>query len=168
MNLSLTTAATDNGATLKAAQALRQGDFEGGIALLDAQAPAASGQAQSAESLALLALAHFQLEHYALAARYYGLAIDASPEAAQAENWRAMLSVAQGNAISEVDVHVPALSYFDRETLLAPPRVEPGALPEPLPARPLSSARALRKWVGELLGAVGTTLGGASRVSRSK
>ena len=167
MHLPMTTNGSGDASTAqeKAALALQHGDFAAGIALLDAQAPAEAERPRSAQSMALLALAHFQLQHYELAARYYGLALTAAPAApaatdtadsAEIGNWRAMLSIAQGNAMSQIDVHVPEMAYFTRETLLAPPVVLPGTLPEPLPPVPMSAWRRTRRWSGEMLGAIGT------------
>jgi len=158
-----TTATTDPG-TRGAALALQQGDFEGGIALLERQAPDAVDTpppAGAADALSLLALAHFQLQHYAQAASYYTLALQAAPVAPQAADWRAMLAIAQGNATAEMHVHVPEIEYFQRAALLAPPVLAPGALPTPPPAAgPLSLRRALRRWLGNVLGVVGTLLVG--------
>ena len=164
MNLTVMPTATTDAGTHSAARALQQGDFDLGIALLEQQALGAVGAhppASAADALSLLALAHFQLQHYGQAASFYTLALQAAPTAPQAADWRAMLAIAQGNATSEVHVHVPELSYFKRDALLAPPVQPAGALPAPPPAAgPASFRRALRRWLGELLGATGTLLVG--------
>ena len=145
-----------------AARAVHRGEFAQGITLLHPEAfsPAAERPPSgSADALGLLAVAHFQLQHYAEAARCYGLALAAAPGCAQAADWLAMLAVAQHNDTAQVQAHVPPLHYFDRAALLAAPVLPPGALPAaPPPAAPHGRWRALRKWVGEVLGAVGTFL----------
>ncbi len=50
-----------------------------------------------------------------------------------------MHAKAVANSISEIDVHVPAITYFDRASLLAAPSIAAGTLPEP----PTSAARDL-------------------------
>ena len=162
MNLTvMPTARTDPGMQ-SAALALQQGDFERGIALLEKQSPGsvdARPPGSAADALSLLALAHFQLQHYAEAANYYSQALQAAPNTPQAVDWRAMLAIAQGNATSEMHVHVPDLEYFQRDALLASPLVPAGALPvPPPPAAPGGLWSDVRVWLGELLGAVGTFL----------
>ena len=160
MNMIVTPIKPTDAALLGAAQALQERDFERGIALLERQAPPsldAGPPASAADALSLLAVAHFQLQKYAEAERFYGLALQAAPAAPQAADWRAMRAVAQGNATAEVHVHVPDLSYFDRSALLAPPLLPAGALPvPPPPADPPGRLRSIRKWLGEVLGAGGT------------
>ena len=140
------------------AQAVLRGDFAHGIELLASQvrAPAAPLPA-TALAHATLALAHFQLQHYDLAAESYAQALEAAPEDPQASIWRSMLVLSQANAIAQVHVPLPDVYYFEREALLAPPVVAPGALPAvPSPAAPLGVWRVFRKVVGEALGALGT------------
>ena len=162
MNLIVMPTDTTDTAMQGATQALQEGDFERGIALLERQAPAtldSGSPASAADALSLLALANFQLQKYAEAERYYSLALQAAPTAPQAADWRAMRAIAQGNATSQVHVHVPDLSYFDRATLLAPPMLRAGALPvPPPPPDPLGRLRTIRKWLGEVLGAAGTLM----------
>jgi hypothetical protein len=111
----------------------------------------------SAGSYALLALAHFQLQNYDLAERAYADALAAAPHDVQAADWRRMRALSHANAIARVDMHVPELTYFEREQLLAPPVVPPGTLPEPPPpSAPAGKMRRLRIWLGRMLGVVGT------------
>ena len=141
--------------------AIEQREFERGIELLGARPPAdAATTAQAdARSLALLALAHFQLEHYDLAARAYAEALRAAPAGTDVSDWRDMQALAEANATSGVDVHVPELAYFDRDALLARPVVRAGALPDPLPPPGrLRLLRRVRKFLGEALGVVFTVL----------
>ncbi len=139
----------------QARQAIEQRDFERSIQLLGA--PTDGAPPASADAQALLALANFQLQHYGLAARYYAAALAAAPAASEAPGWREMQALAEANATAGVDVHVPPLAYFERDALLAPPLVPPGALPPPPPPPlPPGRLRRLRKLLGEVLGAVST------------
>ena len=78
------------------------------------------------EEHAQLALAHFQKAEYATAASHYATALTYVPDQA---DWQIMLTHAQHNAIAELQTPVPAVTYFQREPLLAPPVVPAGALP---------------------------------------
>jgi hypothetical protein len=141
--------------------AIEQREFERSIELLGARPPADAATTAQADvrSLALLALAHFQLEHYDLAARAYAEALRAAPAGTDVSDWRDMQALAEANATSGVDVHVPELAYFDRDALLARPVVRAGALPDPLPPpRRLRLLRRVRKFLGEALGVVFTVL----------
>ena len=147
--------------TRQALLAIERREFGRGIELLDATplGDTATTPLASAQALALLALAHFQLEHYDLAARHYAEAVNAAPASTDAGDWRDMRALAEANATSGVDVHVPDLVYFDRDALLARPVLRAGALPEPLPPSPaLSRLLASRKVLGEALGVVFTVL----------
>lgn len=154
--------------TRLASQALARRDFEAGIELLS-PAPAPEGApdageppAAGARAQALLALAHFQLQHYDLAARGYAQALaaaraDTDIHATERQDWQDMLALSQANATAGVDVPVPDLAYFDRATLLAPPRVPTGSLPPtPAAAPPLGRLRRLFRALGEALGALST------------
>ena len=105
----------------------------------------------SGESEALLGLAAFRLERYADAAEHYARALEA--DTTQAE-WASMLAVSRANAVAEVNVPVPDVSYFDRDTLLAPP-------PQPrLPSSPSGHAVPnpwvkARYLVGHAIGSIG-------------
>ena len=145
----------------QALRAIEQREFQRTIELLGAPAPAdaASAPQAGAESLALLALAHFQMEHYELAARAYAEALRAAPADARANDWREMQALAEANATSGVDVHVPDLAYFDRDVLLARPVLRAGALPLPLPPSPaLRRLLRARKETGEVLGIVSSVI----------
>jgi tetratricopeptide (TPR) repeat protein len=110
----------------------------------------------AAELHALAALAHFQCERYEPAVQHYSAALALEPGHA---DWRDMLALAQANATAGVDVHVPELQYFEREALLAPPRLREGVLPTPLPPGPgHGHFKRLRLWLGEMLGVVMTVL----------
>ena len=101
---------------------------------------------------AALAMAFFQCEEYASACKHYALALEFEP---QHTDWRAMLALAQANATAAIEMHVPELRYFDRDSLLAAP-TEPG-MPAPPKAwpRPGPVGRS-RIFIGEALGAVVT------------
>jgi tetratricopeptide (TPR) repeat protein len=137
-----------------ARQALERRDYAAAEPLLEAEVAAAA----SAEAHALLALACFHNQHYPGAAKHYAAALAQSPgDDPRRADWRDMLALAEANAISGVDQHVPALAYFDRATLLAPPQVSDGTLPLPLPARPPHPLLIrLYHWVGTKLGVLAT------------
>ena len=106
-----------------------------------------------AEGHALLALAHFQREEYAVAATHYAAALTSAPDNA---DWRAMLAFSQTNAVAELHEPVPPIYFFEREKLLAPPVVPAGALPSaPIPPPPASllktGATFLGNWLGTLI-----------------
>ena len=139
--------------------AIAERRFERGIELLRAQlgTEAVVAPEVRAASVALLGLAHFQLEQYDDAASAYAEALRVAPQDRCAPDWRDMHALAAANATARIDVHVPDLAYFDRDALLAPPILRAWALPDPLPARPsLRLHRAVRKEVGEALGVLST------------
>ena len=105
---------------------------------------------------ALAGLASFQLQDYAAAVQHYTAALQAD---GQRSDWREMLAIARANDTAGVNVHVPALHYFNRAALLAPPSVRAGALPPPLPTEPGNGHfKRLRLFLGKLLGVVATVL----------
>ena len=70
-----------------------------------------------------------------------------------------MLALAQANATAGVDVHVPALHYFDRDALLAPPSVREARCPCRCRRGPgHGHFKRLRLVLGEVLGVVATVL----------
>ncbi|MGH3971617.1 MAG: hypothetical protein ACRDTV_26885, partial [Mycobacterium sp.] len=133
-------------------EALKRGKYEDALALL--KGPLAARP--DGELYALAGLACFKLERYDAAARHYKAAIQADGERSE---WRQMLALAQANAAARVDVHVPKVQYFYRDALLAPPSVQDGDLPRPLPPGPgHGHFKRLRLVLGELLGAVATVV----------
>lgn len=98
------------------------------------------------EEHAQIALAHFRREEYATAASHYATALTYLPDQT---DWQIMLTHAQHNAIAELQTPVPAVTYFQREQLLAPPVVPAGALPTTPLVRP---APGLLKRCATLLG----------------
>jgi tetratricopeptide (TPR) repeat protein len=144
----------------EALEALEGREYELALALLEgdlAVRPEGDLAAQpDGELHALAGLASFQLERYDAAAQHYTAALQADGERS---DWREMLAVAQANATAGVDEHVPALHYFHRDVLLAPPSVRAGALPPPLPAGPgHGHFKRLRLFLGDWLGVVATVL----------
>ena len=100
---------------------------------------------------AALAQARFQCEQYEQASRHYREALIFEP---QNTEWREMLTLAEANATSAVDVHVPELRYFDRATLLAPPPVtEIPVPPKPGPGPGLVGIAyiAIGQWLGVIV-----------------
>jgi tetratricopeptide (TPR) repeat protein len=136
----------------KALEALERREYALALKLLEADLAAEP----TGELHALAGLASFQLQNYAAAVQHYTAALLAD---SQRSDWREMLAVAQANKTAGVDVHVPALHYFDRNELLAPPSLRKGALPPPLPTgRGHGHFKRLRLFLGELLGVVATVL----------
>lgn len=106
----------------------------------------------SGDSDGLLALAYFQSQDYASAARQYQRALERQPDNG---DWREQLAIAQVNAAAEVNVPVPDVHFFDRDRLLAPPEVPAGAIPaEPHPLPPPTAFTRLRRLAGNGIGAV--------------
>ena len=121
-------------------------DFEGAIALL------AAGPADDdpdGEREALLGLANFHAERYREAAHHYASALSARPDV----EWDQMRAACAANADGQVNVYVPEVGYFDRDTLL-------GAPPVPsIPGRPrqrprIGIWRRVRFVVGHAVGSV--------------
>ena len=99
-----------------------------------------------------LGLALFHLERYADAEQQLAAAVHDCPEE---KAWVELREQARLNAISEVDVMVPPLSFFEREKLLAPAGLVEGVLPSPPPpAPPAEGINWLRLKIGNLGGAV--------------
>ena len=141
---------------LRARAAIEHREWREAIGLLEAELAAEQARPRPGEAQALLAQAYFQTEQYERAAQQYAAAVAAEPER---EDWRGMLALAQANATAGIDVHVPPLQYFDRDTLLAPSAVKDGDLPKPpAPLPDPSGLRALRRDIGNALGAVATVL----------
>src|SRR5262245_41446004 len=115
------------------------------------------------ESEALLALAYFFKEEYALAAQHYQAALTDQPDN---KDWQEMLALARANSSAEIHVPVPDLYYFERDKLLAPPVVPSGALPKPLPPLPAPGlGKRMLLFLGNFLGEVGTlTMNGLTRL----
>jgi hypothetical protein len=115
------------------------------------------------ESEALLALAYFFKEAYALAAQHYQAALTYQPDN---KDWQEMLALARANSSAEVHVPVPDLYYFERDKLLALPVVPSGALPTPLPPPPVPGlGKRMLLFLGNFLGEVGTlTMNGLTRL----
>ncbi|HKJ41328.1 MAG TPA: peroxidase family protein [Sunxiuqinia sp.] len=104
----------------------------------------------------LIALAYFRSEHYEKAAEHYENALKEAPNN---EDLQEMLALSKVNAIAEVNVQVPDLHYFDRDTLLAKPIVPDGALPpKPAPPGPAGLMTNLRLALGNSFGAIVSVL----------
>ena len=143
----------DNGQQAARAQALElleQRNYRDALNLLTQNLPPET----DGEGHALLALAHYHLEEYASAAEQYTIALRVD---AGNQEWREMLANASANAVANVDVHVPEVYHFDRDTLLAKPQVPEGALPTaPIPIRKPGLHQKLRMLLGQVIGVVAT------------
>ena len=73
-----------------------------------------------AEHYARLGLAYFRKEQYAEAATYYEKALQLEPANIE---WQEMLQHSHGNFVSEVNVSIPEIYYFDKSKLLAKPAI---------------------------------------------
>ena len=102
------------------------------------------------ESHALAGAAHYGLQEYSEAAESYERALQLDPSR---RTWRDMLMQSHANVFAEVNVHVPDISYFDRDALLARPVVRDGSLP----STPMAAPR--RNFLGRALLAVGNVAG---------
>ena len=143
---------TESSTCRDAKLALGQRDFASAISLLEA----GLAQRADAQQHALLASALFQLAQYDKAAAQYQQALSLVPDQ---PSWTQMLAMAQANATAGVDVHVPELAYFDRQTLLAPPVIDARALPRPLPPQPRPGLLGrIRILIGDELGALITVV----------
>ncbi|MCW3108280.1 MAG: putative hem peroxidase, partial [Segetibacter sp.] len=108
-----------------------------------------------AEHLAMLGLAYFHTEQYDLSAANYEKALAFDP---LNQEWQEMWLHAKSNAVSEVNIPIPEVYYFEREKLLSKPNVPNGALPlTPVPAPPKAGLlKKLRLTLGNGLGSVST------------
>lgn len=142
-----------------ARQLIAQQSFAAAIEMLVAHV---DGQPDG-EGHALLALAYFYSEQYAAAEKECALALNYDPANA---DWLDLRQRAAANALAEVNVFVPDLSFFERERLLAKAIVPPGALPlAPLPSPAPGGLKRLRLVLGNGLGVVASALmGGATEL----
>ena len=113
---------SNTGRQEEAARLIGQGRYREAIDSLSAQLPEDS----DGQMHALTGAAHYGLGEYDEAARHYESALKRDPGTGP---WQEMLKQSRANAVAEVNVHVPALSFFDREALLAKPVVRDGVLP---------------------------------------
>ncbi|MBC7774103.1 MAG: peroxidase [Phycisphaerae bacterium] len=112
----------------------------------------------SGEMQAGLGRAYFMKEQYDLAANAYeaALLLDAGDM-----EWREMWNLSKSNALSEVQVPVPDIFYFEKEKLLAQPVVPTGTLPKPLPYTPDHGLLTrIRLFLGNFLGAIFSSIMG--------
>ena len=110
----------------------------------------------SAEHYAKLGLAYFRREQYEEAITYFEKALQLEPANIE---WQEMLQHSRGNFVSEVNVAVPEIYYFDKSKLLAEPVVPEGSLPSnPPPAPPPGLFKQLKLILGDASGALLTLL----------
>jgi hypothetical protein len=99
---------------------------------------------------AMLALVHFQREEYGAAAEQYAIALTFSQDN---PDLQLMAKIARENAVAELNVHVPEISYFDQDELLKPASVPDGALPTPpAPGPPPGILKQGQLFLGNILG----------------
>ena len=105
---------------------------------------------------ALVAVAHYGLEEYEESAANYELALERAPANGA---WQEMLMQSRANAVAEVNVRVPDLSFFDRDSLLGRPDVRNGSLPTtPMDAPTPGLSPRLRLLIGNAGGAVASSI----------
>jgi tetratricopeptide (TPR) repeat protein len=140
---------TASSGSAEAQVALDKADYATAIELLEAELNTSPGT----ETHALLGLAYFQKQQYALSSQQYLAAVEGDPEN---RDYQDMLALAQSNANADVHEFVPEKHYFDRDELLAPPEVE--TLPEPpaTSAPPADLHRVIRLALGNVSGVMGT------------
>ncbi len=119
---------------------------------INALQDAVAGDAGGA-SHALLGLAYYQGQQYERSAAHYEKALEREKDN---RDWRQMCESAKSNAVAEMNVTVPEHYFFEREPLLAPPKVD-GALPiPPPPGRPWHLLRRIRRAIGNCAGVIVT------------
>lgn len=129
-------------------QLIEKGKFKEAIDILNTNM---AGQANE-----LLALAYFRKEDYKQAAKHYQEALEEDPNNMDLQE---MLLLSKANATAEVNVQVPDLHFFDRDTLLAKPNVPEGVLPpKPAPAPAPGLFSRLRLLLGNTIGAIVSVL----------
>ena len=134
----------------EALELLEQRNYRDALDLLKKRLP----QETDGEGHALLGLAHYHLEEYPSAAEQYTVALQHD---ATNQEWTEMLAAAKANAVASVEVQVPAVYFFDRDTLLARPEVPEGALPAaPMRIKGAGLLRKLMNLIGLVIGFVAT------------
>ena len=134
----------------EALELLEQRNYRDALDLLKKRLP----QETDGEGHALLGLAHYHLEEYPSAAEQYTVA---QQHDAANQEWTEMLAAAKANAVASVEVQVPAVYFFDRDTLLARPEVPEGVLPAaPMRIKGAGLLRKLMNLIGLVIGFVAT------------
>ena len=128
-----------------AARLIGECRFRDALGLLRAHLDADS----NGETHALAGAAHYGLQEYAEAAENYELALKLDPNR---RIWQEMLMQSRANAVAEVNVHVPDITYFDSGALLARPVVRDGFLPA---TQMDSPRRGLFGWMRYIVGNIG-------------
>jgi len=106
-----------------------------------------------------LALAHYKSENYALAASAYEQALAFDP---CNEEWKDLYASAKANAIAEVHVTVPEITYFSKQQLLAKPQIFIEAPTRISPDRRQDNiGRGLRIVTGNVIGILSSVAMGA-------
>ena len=138
----------------EAQRLLAESEFREAISLLSTQLPDdADGSAH-----ALAAAAHYGLTEFDEAVAHYEAALDRDPLNGP---WQEMLKKSRANAVAEVNVYVPDISFFDRDKLVAEPVVREGSLPvDPPGAKMPSFSKRLRTVIGSAAGAVVSSIMG--------
>lgn len=106
-------------------------------------------QTASAEQLAAEALQRYMSEEYEAAVAGFEAALAQAPDRS---DWSDLLQKAKLNAWAQINVPVPQRHFFTREQLLAPPKVEPGALPSPPRHIAPDPAQRVQRFLGNVIG----------------
>jgi Animal haem peroxidase len=100
---------------------------------------------------AVIAIAHFRRQEYALAAEWFEAALKLDPANI---DWLDLLNKSRANAAAQIQIYVPAKSFFDANSLLQSATPIADALPTPPQPRRVIWGESLRRAIGTALGAV--------------
>jgi len=106
-------------------------------------------------NLSLLGIIYVQSENYDLGAAIYAELKQMDPSNTE---FKELFEKCSANANARVDIPFPAIYYFEREKLLMPSVIKPGALPvDPLPKHAAGPKyKKLRLWLGNTTGSIFT------------
>ena len=136
-----------NSIRARAMDLLEDGQFGLAIEQLERLVAEHAGDAQKSTAEDLLGLAHYMLEQYEKAARYFDIAARDAEALVDRVKWEAWSRLARANHDAAIAA-APPVSEFDAAELLAPPAIGDADLPQP----PEPGKRSLSARVYALLG----------------